>query len=1096
MSQTVYLLPHQERFLQSPYCFKNIRWHFLLGGYGPVDRDTEFFNGEQWKPIGDYVKGDKVLQYNLDSDTTELVEPEAYYKMPADFLLSLKTERGLDWTLAPEHRQPVWHKFNKQYFDTKTVDELVAKHNSDIVVPMAWNGYKQQEWHFNEWETRLLIACSADGHYDTLNTNHCRIKISKKRKIERLEWLLSKCSIKYTIGKPDKDGSVPYYFQAPAKVKIFSSDWFNCPSDLFCDEILKWDGCEAEKEYYTNNKSNADMVQFHFTNTGHKSSIVFNKNKKLYTVYRCDRSRFAAFIPDGREPKIVPTVDGYKYCFTVPSSYLVVRKNNKIFVTGNCGKTRSLVMFTMYLVQRLQGVKDDGGSYAKLLVGGYTYAHLEQTFMIDLNSYLDQSKTLYRYDTKNHIMYIGTVQIIFVQLSEPDRIFGQSTYAALLDEADELPEDVMIEAMKSVSQRCRQKLKGERSCFIAAASTAQGYKGFYRLYTHYKKQKISFVLIRALTRDNIYLPMEYIEDLEKSFTETERKVYMEGEFLSVSQGRVIPGFDWERNFEDDDMDLKVPPKAKLFIGQDFNCLSGDTLIITKRGYVPLRDVTTTDYVLTRKGFKKVLTKASRGVKIVHDFNGLRGTDEHTAITPQGDRTLWEAQNFYCLKELSTRELNRLKLAAETVEQWKQLCMMVSSGRDMLVQEHQETNTLCQEKNSSTDIYMKSSTALLRKVIKSTIRMDSMITDLNILKNCLSKSTAANIVKKLKYLLEKECGKTMPRALNSIIHLLKVKRNTRKYLKQLGLKDVTTVSLLVLIVVKSLKQVLKQHNAALRAGLKDASSRKEILTGEASKEIQFAELLKNNVSSVVLQLQELLQQNIAQNISVIGKDQGTSEASEEVFDIEVEDCHEFFADGILVHNCGYSRASVWYSDSETATMHCIKRYDFPDVMEAPNVFRYDFPTQDLYWIPDVTEKDSFPQFAKALRQHNIHIIYRRKSPMVEDSCFLISSLCYQGKIIVHSAASAIAEAFAQASRDKNNKIPKGVGENSPIHDIDGARYATSYMALVLPEYKDVRRSLMTHLPTYRNIIENDNEDDSVKNVGAGYTQIEGRAYLGR
>ena len=31
---TVLLLPHQERFLQSRHNFPDIRWHFLLAGYG------------------------------------------------------------------------------------------------------------------------------------------------------------------------------------------------------------------------------------------------------------------------------------------------------------------------------------------------------------------------------------------------------------------------------------------------------------------------------------------------------------------------------------------------------------------------------------------------------------------------------------------------------------------------------------------------------------------------------------------------------------------------------------------------------------------------------------------------------------------------------------------------------------------------------------------------------------------------------------------------------------------------------------------------------------------------------------------------------
>lgn len=431
------------------------------------------------------------------------------------------------------------------------------------------------------------------------------------------------------------------------------------------------------------------------------------------------------------------------------------------------GKTISLVFIALYLISLLQNIKDKAGKYARIMIGGYTYAHLEQTFMIDFLAYLDASKTPYRNDTKNHIMYIGTVEIIFVQLSEPDRIFGQSVYACLLDEVDELPEDTMIEAMKSVSQRCRQKLPGQRSCFIMSASTAQGYKGFYRLYTHYKKAHIAFVLTRAWTEDNIYLPPEYIEDLKKSFTPTELEVFMHGEFLSVAQGRVIPGFDWKRNFINESIYNLLAPGTRVFIGMDFNS-------------------------------------------------------------------------------------------------------------------------------------------------------------------------------------------------------------------------------------------------------------------------------------------------------------------------------------------SYNRASAWVSlpdKNGVYRMCCVKYYDFPDPLEAPNVFRYDFPEQDLFWIPDVTSKDSFPQFAKALRQNNVHIIYRKKSPLVEDSCFFISSMCYQGRAVIYEDAATVAEAFAQASRDKNNKIPKGVGPSSPIHAIDGARYATSYMGLVLPEYRDVRRSLMSHIATYRSIIEDgDAEEQNVRDLGAGYTQIEGQAYL--
>lgn len=40
--------------------------------------------------------------------------------------------------------------------------------------------------------------------------------------------------------------------------------------------------------------------------------------------------------------------DGFMYCFEVPSSFLVVRRNNKIFVTGNCGKSILAMNQAMY----------------------------------------------------------------------------------------------------------------------------------------------------------------------------------------------------------------------------------------------------------------------------------------------------------------------------------------------------------------------------------------------------------------------------------------------------------------------------------------------------------------------------------------------------------------------------------------------------------------------------------------------------------------------------------------------------------------------------------------------------------------------------
>ena len=760
------------------------------------------------------------------------------------------------------------------------------------------------------------------------------------------------------------------------------------------------------------------------------------------------------------------------------------------------GKTRSLAIKILDAIQELDGDKDEGGLYAKLIVGGYTYAHLEQTLLVDFRAYLDNSKTPYHEDTKNHVFTVGTVQVFVIQLLEPGKIFGQSCYAAYLDEADELPEDVMIEAMKSVSQRIRQIMPNHRSPYIMAASTAQGMKGFYRLYCHYKKSGIGFVLTRARTQDNWYLPKEYILDLWKNFTETERKVYMEGAFLSVTQGRVIPGFDWDKNFApDSDMDLELRRGERVYVGQDFNCGIGSTLVITSHGEVQLKDIKAGDYVLTRKGFKKVLTTACQGVKIVYDFGRLGFTKDHVAITPQGDKQLWEAQNFYCLKEQSISEYRKLGTMWETLNELKQYFMTDTCGEDVpTVPMMCNGNTLQVTRQCYTGTSIKSFMEKYLKGITSITRIDTMITDLKLLSVCHVQNMQNFITICQETISENLRGKTRQKRYLLGISQKKVKRTTQKYLRKLGLQERSTVNVLASIVAEYLRLKSERLNVALSAGLDTVSREKLIAINEVRQEI--TETLTLSLKELVLfverRLQELLQRNTAKNISVIGSVPATNEREAEVYDIEVEDAHEFFANGILVHNCGYNRGSAWVARG--GTLHCIKRYDFPETDDMPNIYRYDFPDQDIFWLPDVTTREQYPHFARDLRRNDIHIIHRSKSPLVEDSCFLISKLCAQGRILIHSQAREVAEAFSTASRGKDNKIPKGVGPNSPIHDIDGARYVCSYLALILPEFKDIRKGIMSHLASFRAGAEEMEERlSAVAQVGAGYTRIEGRAF---
>jgi len=388
----------------------------------------------------------------------------------------------------------------------------------------------------------------------------------------------------------------------------------------------------------------------------------------------------------------------------------------------------------------------------RLMVCGITLSHLEKTFLIYFRQYLLNSKSEYKENKKYNTFTVGTITVILQPLENPGDIYGLDIYKIYVEEIDELPTDKMFEATKALNERCRQVIPGERSPSISMASTSQGQKGLYLVYLHFQKSGVGFVLIRGRTEDNPFLPKELVSDMIKTYTKDERLVFMHGMFLAIAKGRILPGFDYDRNYLSYDLDEKIGPNETILWGQDVNT-----------GY------------------------------------------------------------------------NR--------------------GQAYVVRE-----------------------------------------------------------------------------------------------------------------------------------------------------------------------------------------------------------------GII---------------------YCLKRYDFTDLMDAPSVLRHDFPTQKILWIPDVTIKDSFRSFKDELRRYGIKIIYRKKSPNVEDSCFLVSKLFYLGQLYICKMAREMADACSNAMRDKDNKIPKGVGPRSPIHDIDGMRYVCTFAVLKFPGFQNIKRLIVDKRASLRTDVDS---DKLVKDLGSGYSEI--------
>ena len=324
------------------------------GSNGCVDCDTEFFNGERWKRIADYNYGEKVLQYN-DNGSATLVYPSIYHKYRCNKLTLMTSPNGsINQCLSDEHNlvyitsKGNLHKRN--FMDFKNNNGC----GCDFI---PYFKYNTDGINWTDNEILLGLAVSAEGHLfeKRKNTKHrVRVNLKHKYKKDELVRLLVANSIEYEVKKynPHDFEDTTFLFYWDKSFKKFPKSWYGMNERqklLVRDNITKWDGRVQEGRggtYSTTIKENADLVQFIITSTGFRCGISidsreFRKNVLYILTFSKNRSliKCRKNLLKFEEYK---TSDGYKYCFTVESGMLVLRRNMNINITGNSAKSTLL----------------------------------------------------------------------------------------------------------------------------------------------------------------------------------------------------------------------------------------------------------------------------------------------------------------------------------------------------------------------------------------------------------------------------------------------------------------------------------------------------------------------------------------------------------------------------------------------------------------------------------------------------------------------------------------------------------------------------------------------------------------------------------
>lgn len=364
---------------------------------GCVDGETEFlttkgwikfkdFNLQEWEApllVAQCIPTDKEHEVHVS-----FAQPISYIEKKAEHLFKIKGngKAPIELHVSPEHNMRCRLKHNTRIL--KEIGDITAEEVSNhlpttvnrtsldaaqaqiLQCGTLYKGIENKTIEkntinsLNEWELRLLVAIMADGNFSHKHDNRCIMEFRKENKIKRFEKLCLRAGV-ISVKESIRGGlATRFNLIAPVRKKIYDNDFWQLEPwqmDVIFDEVFFWDGSieENRNRFYTIHKQSADFIQFLGATHGYKTSINVStsNNAPYYTVQInpnkciCDEDNID-FEPYTSLVSCQKIKGEQVYCFRMPSGMLLLRRNNKIFVTGNSGKSKVIIDNMTYLKQK------------------------------------------------------------------------------------------------------------------------------------------------------------------------------------------------------------------------------------------------------------------------------------------------------------------------------------------------------------------------------------------------------------------------------------------------------------------------------------------------------------------------------------------------------------------------------------------------------------------------------------------------------------------------------------------------------------------------------------------------------------------------
>ena len=328
----------------------------VTGGGLCLSGDSEYLGDDlKWHRMDSYTFG-KVAEW--DNGELKFVQPLKYIHNKDDSLIHIYNDSKLSMCLTPYHEMLI--ETSKKHLIKKPTYLIAEKlanrigNSGCIIHSFKYYNFSKQSAYKDLNEYRLQVAFCADGSILEHNNKwNGRIRVKKLYKKERLRQLLQ--GKEY---RESQDGEYSiFWYKFTKKCKSLYKCFKDENWDILREEVFKWDGNEGRKKFRTTKKEDADFIQLVLQSYGDAVGIVnthtlgkkkvangkeYVQNSQLYAVSPYASTKTHLRISKGTPIKVDYLQEKQdSYCFEVPSHNLIIRHNDKIFITGNCGKDLS-----------------------------------------------------------------------------------------------------------------------------------------------------------------------------------------------------------------------------------------------------------------------------------------------------------------------------------------------------------------------------------------------------------------------------------------------------------------------------------------------------------------------------------------------------------------------------------------------------------------------------------------------------------------------------------------------------------------------------------------------------------------------------------